>query len=140
MNTPSRPVVSALLLAAVLVAGCESTPHYNRTKAVMLGTPGPAKPHGSVGLYESKEAVGAPYEVISMMTVEGHAGEEAAFIKAFLYRAADVGADGLILYRGPVAAGVEGGGLIATRKGAFSIPGQLTHEAVYRGEAIRIKK
>lgn len=136
--TRSLAILSLVTLA--LAAGCESTPHYNRTKAVLLGTPGPARPHGSVRLYEGKEAVGAPYEVISMLSVEGHAGEEAAFIKAFLYRAADVGADGLILYRGPVAAGVQGGGFVITRNGGFGGASQVTQDAVFRGEAIRVTK
>src|ERR1035438_4930747 len=92
------PVVAILSL----ILGCESTPHYNRTKMVMLGTTFPKKPYGTVKLFQSKEEVVGKYDVIALMSVEGKAGEEAQFIKAFLYRAADVGADGMILYRGSV--------------------------------------
>ena len=77
------------------------------------------------------------YDVLALMTVEGHAGEEAAFIKAFLYRAADLGADALILYRGDVVAGQEGMA-IAAKNGAlgFTSPSQ---DAIYRGEAIHYR-
>lgn len=128
-----------LLLAAVvaLVTGCESTAHYNRTKVVILGPQPPARPLGTVPLYQSKEEVPAPYKVFALMSVEGRAGEEAQFIKAFLYRAADLGADGLILYRVALSAGPEGGGWIAGNGGGIGGGYSTTHEAVYRGEAIR---
>jgi hypothetical protein len=132
---------AALLVAtiAALLSGCESTPHYNRTKVVTLIPGLPKKPYGSVRLYQDKSELPAAYDVISILTVEGSAGDEAAFIKAFLYRAADEGADGLILYRGNVAAGVEGGGFILNRNGGFGMPGKLSQDAVFRGEAIRTR-
>ena len=121
-----------LLLAAVLalVTGCESTAHYNRTKVVMLGPQLPARPLGSVPLFQSKEEVPEPYKVFALMSVEGRAGEEAQFIKAFLYRAADLGADGLILYRVALAAGPEGGGWIAGNGGGIGAGYNTRHEAV----------
>ena len=71
-----------LLVIASFLLGCESTPHYNRTKVVTFSQPLPKKPYGSVKLYQSKEEVQGSYDVIAMMSVEGKAGEEAQFIKA----------------------------------------------------------
>src|SRR5262245_53787653 len=101
-----------VLAVALLLVGCESTAHYNRTKVVTVGTSLPKKPYGSVKLFEGKEEVPGKYDVIAIMSVEGNAGEEAAFIKAFLYRAADLGADAVILYRVSLAAGTGGGGWV----------------------------
>src|SRR5215813_5195773 len=129
------PFVASL---ALLIA-CESTPHYNRTKMVMLGTQLPKKPYGSVKLYQSKEEVPANYDVIALFSVEGRAGEEALFIKAFLYRAADIGADGVIFYHAGLGAGAEGGGWVLTPRGGFGMPANPSLEAAYRGEAIHIK-
>src|SRR5438876_11619945 len=95
------------LVITALLHGCETTPHYNRTKVVNVGTPLPKKPYGNVKLYQSKEEVPSSYDVIAIMSVEGKAGEEAQFIKAFLYRAADLGADAVIFYRVSLAAGTE---------------------------------
>ncbi len=77
MKATLIPVLAIL----TLVLGCESTPHYNRTKLVILGTPLPKKPYGTVKLFQSKEEVSGSYDVIGLMSVEGGAGEEAAFIK-----------------------------------------------------------
>lgn len=122
-----------LLGVAALLFGCESTPHYNRTKVVALAEPQPKKPYGSVKLYQSKDAVPGTYEVIAMMSVAGKAGEEAQFIKAFLYRAADLGADGLILERVSLVAGSQGAWVGDI--GGFN----TIQDAVYRGETIRLK-
>src|ERR1039457_4640879 len=127
MKTPLIPILAVVSL----LLGCESTPHYNRTKVLTLGTPLPKKPYGTVKLYQSKEEVPGNYDVIAMMSVEGNAGEEAAFIKAFLYRAADLGADGMILYRGSIAVGTEGGGWIVGKNGGFGLPSNTTQDAVY---------
>jgi len=141
-NVPcSLPMKTSIFLLLVLAAaaGCESTPHYNRTKVVNLTPPLAKRPYGTVKLYQDKSDVPGAYDVMAMFSVEGKAGDEAAFLKAFLYRAADLGADGLILYRGPVAAGTTGGGWMVNRNGGFGMPGQLTQDAVYRGEAIHLK-
>jgi hypothetical protein len=61
----------------------------------------PKKPYGSVKLYQDKSEITKKYEVMALMTLEGDAGDEARFVTAFLCRAADLGADGVILYRGP---------------------------------------
>ncbi len=63
-------------------------------------------------------------------------GCESTLIKAFLYRAADLGADGVIFYRGSLAAGTEGGGWLG---GGFGRAVKPSQDAVYRGEAIHLK-
>jgi hypothetical protein len=132
----------ALLVTLLLpvISGCESTPHYNRTKVVFLGQPSPKKPYGTVKLFQAKEEATKPYDVIALMSVSGNAGEEAAFIKAFLYRGADMGADAVIFYRVSLAGGQEGGGFLAGRNGAFGLPTHPTQDGVYRGEAIHFKE
>jgi hypothetical protein len=129
------PVVAVLSL----ILGCESTPHYNRTKIVMVGPTLPKKSYGSVKLFENKVDVTGQYDVLALMSVEGNAGDEAAFIKAFLYRAADVGADAIILYRGSVVAGQEGGAWVVGAKGGFGLPTNPTQDEVLRGEAIHFR-
>lgn len=99
----------------------------------------PQKPYGTVKLFQSKEEVPASYDVIAIMSVEGKAGEEAAFMKAFLYRAADLGADAVIFHRVSLAAEIEGGGWVVDKSGGFGLPFRTRHEAVYRGEAIHLK-
>jgi hypothetical protein len=73
------------------------------------------------------------------MSVEGKAGDEARFIKAFLYRGADLGADGVILYRVSITGGTEGGGFIVGKGGGFGLPSSTNQDAVFRGEAIHLK-
>lgn len=105
----------------------------------MLGPTLPKKPYGSVKLFENKSDVTGQYDVVALMTVEGNGGDEAAFVKAFLYRAADVGADGLILYRGSIAAGQQGGLFLASPNGAIGLPTNPTQDEILRGEAIHFK-
>jgi hypothetical protein len=130
---PSKKKLIPLLAVAALLIGCEVTEHYNRTKVVTLTTPQPQRAYDSVKLYQNKEEVPGAYEILAIMSVEGKAGEEAQFIKAFLYRAADLGADAVILYRVSLAAGPEGSG------GARSFSINPAQDAVYRGEAIHFK-
>ena len=98
--------VVLLLATASLFVGCEPVPHYNRVKAAaMAGEPvevpvskqGKVKPYGSVKLFQNKSEVTQKYKVLALMTVSGDPGDEARFITAFLYRAADMGADGVVL-------------------------------------------
>jgi hypothetical protein len=133
------------VLSIFLGCGTEPTPHYNRTTILTFtNTPLPKKKYGTVKLIQSQTSYGSvqnevegKYDVLALMTVEGHAGEEAAFIKAFLYRSADLGADALILYRGDVVRGQEGMAIGAKNAGlGFTNPSQ---DAVYRGEAIHFK-
>jgi hypothetical protein len=141
-----RKSLISVIAILLLFLGCstEPTPHYNRTKVLTFQPSLTKKSYGTVKLIQSQTPYGAvqneierKYDVIAMMTVEGHAGEEAAFIKAFLYRAADLGADALILYRGDVVVGQEGMA-IAARNGAFGFTNP-SQDAVYRGEAIHFK-
>src|SRR5215469_11034249 len=97
-----------LTLVAFTLLGCEATRHYNRTQMVTLQQSLPKKPYGTVKLYQAKEEVPGAYDVLAYLSVEGNAGEEAQFMKAFLYRAADIGADGVIFYRGSLVAGQQG--------------------------------
>lgn len=90
----------------------------------------PKKLYGSVRLFQSKEEVPGVYYVSAIMSVEGDSGDEAAFIKAFLYRAADVGADGLILYR---VSSFNGEDVTISKSAGAANPSQ---HSVYRGEAI----
>ena len=127
-----------MFILVALIVGCESTPHYNRTKVVSLAPGYPRTPHGSVKLYERKEDVPKTYDIIALLSVEGRAGEEAQFIKAFLYRAADLGADGVIFYRVSMVAGSEG--ILGFGNGGGLGIQSTVHNAVYRGEAIRLKE
>ena len=124
-----------IIAIAALIMGCESTPHYNRTHVLMMGQALPKKPYGSVRLYEHKQDVTGSYDLMAIMTVEGNAGEEALFMKAFLYRAADIGADAVIFYREQEHAQVQGAWFAY---GYFS-PAKITTECAYRGEAIHFK-
>jgi hypothetical protein len=130
----NKTLISALAIA-LLCIGCESTPHYNRTKVLMMGQALTKKPYGSVKLYEHKEDVPAPYDVMAIMTVDGSSGEEALFMKAFLYRAADMGADGVIFYPGREH-GVLQPGWFAY---GYWSPARISPERAYRGEAIHFK-
>jgi hypothetical protein len=65
---------------------------------------------------------------MSLRYYQFNAGEESAFIKAFLYRTADGGADGVILYRGNVVAGEQGMG--GGAKGAFGFLDSPTQDAL----------
>ncbi len=144
-NKTMRKTIIPLLAVLSVFLGCaEPTPHYNRTKVLTFEKPLPKKPYGTVKLIQSQTPYGSvqnevegKYDVMALMTVEGHAGEEAAFIKAFLYRAADLGADALILYRGDVVGGQEGMA-IAAKNGAFGFTNP-SQDAVYRGEAIHFR-
>jgi hypothetical protein len=135
---PMRKTIAPLFAILLCFSGCSSEPtqYYNRTKVVNLAPLWPRKEFGNVKLYQSKDDVQGAYYVAAIMSVEGRAGDEAAFIKAFLYRAADLGADGLILYRVSYAAGISGGGFVAGKDGGVGMPVNPSQDAVYRGEAI----
>jgi len=142
-------MILPILATIWLFVGCsEPVPHYYRVAVAGLnGTPsevpsskyGKVKPYGSVKLFESKDAVTNQYDVIALMSVEGHAGDEAKFVTAFLYRAADLGADAIILYRVNIVTGEEGGMAIVGKNGGFALPVNTTQDALYRAEAIRFK-
>ena len=89
----------SLLLSLILVWGCEATPHYNRLQVATFNMSGPItkKPYGSTVPFETPEDVKQPYEVVGYMSCEGSVSDEGSILKAMLYRAADMGADGIIL-------------------------------------------
>jgi hypothetical protein len=120
-----KSVITIACIASLLL-GCEVCPHYNRIKVGSLtGAPVaayPKKEYGTVKLYRDKSEVTEKYEVFALMSLQGDPGDEPRFIKAFLYRAADMGADGVILTRGEsVGTGGPYGGGVATAYRADAI-------------------
>jgi len=94
------------LAIALFTFGCEPVPHYNRVQVASLTSQpnkvpikmqGKVKPYGTIKLFQNKQEVNVPYEVIGIMSVQGVRGDEAKFMTAFMYRAADLGADAVVL-------------------------------------------
>lgn len=92
-------VVCTLGLATAILAGCASAPcqHYNRLQVATFAGSGPKKPYGSAQVFEKAEDIKQPYTVIGMVSCEGNTGEEAGILNAMLYRACDMGGDGVLL-------------------------------------------
>jgi hypothetical protein len=127
------------LLIVLAFVGCEPCPHYRRLEvAAFTGSPVTKKPYGTVKAFPTKEDVKQPYEVIGMMSCEGSAAEEAAIVKAMLYRAADIGADGVILNPPKVGAEDVTGGKVDVRIGWAALIGGGNQRA-YRAQAIKFK-
>ena len=92
--------ISMLVLLALVVSGCAPCRHYNRLEvATFYGqSPHPKKKrYGTVLPFQAPEDVKRPYEAIGWMSCEGKMSEEGGILNAMLYRAADMGADGIIL-------------------------------------------
>ena len=88
----------SLLVPLLALAGCaEPCPHYNRLQVASYYPVTVKKPYGTVKPFHAAQDVGQPYEEIGFMSCEGSADEEAAILNAMLYRAADMGADGILL-------------------------------------------
>lgn len=132
-----KPTLILLVSIAFLSAGCESTPHYDRTKVLNLLPGGPKRPHGSAKIWQAKTEVPGAYDVLAILTVSGDAGEEALFLKAFLYHADDLGGDGVLVERVNLAVGQQGGFVLGS-KGGFGGT-QVSQNGLYRGEVIRLK-
>src|SRR5947208_17123315 len=128
-----------LLMCIVVFAGCEPCKHYNRLEVAAYFGPGQKKPYGTIRPYERPEEVGRPFEVIGFMSCEGSAAEEAAILKAMLYRAADMGADGLLLSPAKIGAEDVNGQRIDVRFGWMAMIGNGNQRA-YRAQAIRFKE
>src|SRR3974377_695750 len=94
-----RRTIPLLLSISCLLTACEPCPHYNRLQVAAYTGDNVVqkKPYGTIRPYQTLEEVGRPFEVIGLMTCEGSAAEEAGILKAMLYRAADMGADGVLL-------------------------------------------
>jgi hypothetical protein len=135
---PIKHFAILVAMSCLLGSGCEEpVRHYNRINAVsltgdLLETPvsmqGKAKPYGTVKLFRNKAEIPGKYSVLALMTVSGDPGDEALFIRAFLYRAADIGADAVLLDGGPVGtSGFDLGGLGSTGN-------------AFKAEAIRLEE
>ena len=158
-----------LIVSALLLGGCirgeglhrampfiEPCPHYNRLQvATYYGTNAPVKkPYGTVAPYYNEGEVKQPFERIAFMSCEGQMSEEAAILKAMLYRGADMGADGILLNAGGI--GQEEMGVIPIQGEGQSTSVHVTRESinvrwgwmsqvggntfVFRAQAIRFKK
>jgi hypothetical protein len=130
-----RVFVAALLLA--LIVGCEPCKHYNRLQVVRYMGALPAKPYGTVRPYQTAQEVGRPFETMGFMSCEAPAADEAAVLKAMLYRAADMGADGVLLNPTPLSGGTTAADL-DSRVGWAAVIGNGDDRA-YRAQAIRFK-
>ena len=73
------------------------------------------------------------------MSCEGSAGDEAGILNAMLYRAADMGADGVLLNDVPRVPGEQVGGSVSYRYGWAALVGDGDKRA-YRAVAIRFKE
>ena len=93
----SRWLCLVFLSLSLFLVGCEAVPHYNRVQSVsFVGAP-PRKAYGTVRVFQTAEEVKRKFEVVGQLSCEASAGDEAAILKAMLYRAADMGGDGLLL-------------------------------------------
>ena len=93
-------VVITTLVCIVIFCGCEPCPHYDRLQVAAFygpGKPPHRRPRTDVVPFDTAEQVNRPYRVIGFMSCEGSVGDEGGILKAILYRAADMGADGIIL-------------------------------------------
>jgi hypothetical protein len=135
-------ILLPLLTAILLATGCEPCPHYNRLQiAAFYGaTPQTKKSYGTVTPFQTPADVGRPYEAIGFMSCEGSAGEEGAILKAMLYRAADMGADGIILNPPSIGQETVSGGNqnINVKFGWMALIGNGDQRA-FRAQAIKFK-
>jgi hypothetical protein len=123
------------------VIGREPVIHYNRLNVASFAghvqrfpTP-PQRPYGTVKVFETPGNVGQPYDLIGMMSCEGELREEAEIVRAMLYRAADMGADGVIL--GGAAQPVQSGN-VNVRVGWAAVLGNGGAHG-FRAQAIKFK-
>jgi hypothetical protein len=141
MLKPTQLVAGIAL--AVLITGCEPCHHYNRLQVVAYSGPvkAPAperKPYGAIKPYDTAQDVGRPFEVIGFMSMEGPAADEATVLKAMLYRACDMGADGIILNPATMGNQPQLETKVDVRVGWAAIIGNGSDRA-YRAQAIRFK-
>ena len=92
-------LVGFLVGVACFVVACGSEPvrDYNRIRVAPFAGNLQHKQYGTVKVFQAPDDVKRPYEVIGLMSCEASAGDEAAILNAMLYRAADMGADGILL-------------------------------------------
>ena len=138
-----RTVIPYGLFLLVFITACEPCPHYRRLEVAAFSGPekvdkSARKPYGTIQPYEKVEDIGRPYKVIGFMSCEGSAAEEAAILKAMLYRAADMGADGILLNPNKVGAEDVKGESINVQMGLWGMIGSGNRRA-YRAQAIKFK-
>jgi hypothetical protein len=93
-------IITTTLFIVLAFTGCAPCRHYNRLQAAPLIDTRHVtrKPYGSVTqVWRSPSEIPGHYQVIGMLSCEGDIGEEAGILNAMLYRAADLGADGILL-------------------------------------------
>ena len=93
----------APLFLVLCFSGCEPCRHYNRLQVVTYAARAPRRPYGTIQPYQNAHDVGRPFDVVGFMSCEAPAADEAAVLKAMLYRAADMGGDGVLLNALPVS-------------------------------------
>jgi uncharacterized protein YcfL len=144
-----------LVVGGLLLCGCasseprhEQSRYYKRLEVAEFNGGGPhvKKPYGSVVPFNTDDEVKQPYEPIGFMTFEGKMSEESGILKAMLDRAADLGADAVILN----AKGMSSE-LVTTREmrqenvnmtyrwGWMALVAGTADRYVYRAQAIRYK-
>jgi hypothetical protein len=134
-----------MLLAALFLAlaGCEPCPHYNRLQVASFYGPEKSikKPYGTVRPFYTSDEVKEPYEAIGFMSCEGSVAEEGGILKAMLYRAADMGADGIILNPGKISQGDadKKSENINVKWGWMALIGNSS-QCAFRAQAIRFTK
>jgi hypothetical protein len=133
-----------LFLAAFVFSGClEPCPHYNRLQvATFYGAGKPIKkPYGTIKPYYTSADVPHPFEGIAFMSCEGSQGEEGAILKAMLYRAADMGADGILLDAGKIGQeNTERKDVNINFKGGWMALIGNGNTCAFRAQAIRFKQ
>jgi hypothetical protein len=132
--------IGIFLVISWLTAGCEPVRHYNRLQVASFAGPIKPirKPYGTVQVFPTPTDVKRQYEVIGMLSCEGSAGEEAAIVNAMLYRAADMGGDGILLNTAKAGAEDLSGQRIDVRLGWAALAGGGNSRA-YRAQVVRFK-
>ena len=143
-----------LILCVAVLCGCangnkftEPCAHYNRLQVATFygpGTPTP-KPYGTAVPYYSESEIKQPFKPIAFMSCEGDIREEAAILKAMLYRASNMGADGVLLNAHGIGQDEPSNGNnqtfdIRIHRGAgwMSMVGNSDHRCFFRATAIRL--
>lgn len=137
MPRPMKCTTLVGIVALALATGCEPCKHYNRLQvAAFAGGPVQKRPYGTIEVFQTADDVKRAFKPIGLMTCEGSAEEEAAILNAMLYRAADMGADGVVLNTGGVGGASAETSRIDVRFGWAAFIGN-GHQRAYRAEAIR---
>ena len=130
-------ITFAVCTFGLLVTACEPVPHYNRLQVATLVGNLPKKSHLDIKTYMSPSDIAGKYQVVGILSCEGSAGEEAGIINAMLYRAADLGGDGVLLGTGSMSGEEVKGSSVNVRLGWAALIGGGDQRA-YRAEVIRL--